>query len=59
MLQRVIDEMWKNVTWKGEQIKGKRRLIPIIPKENDFKHHYLRSFLMETGAILSTMWIRP
>ncbi len=47
MLQKTIDEVWSRIAWVEKHIKGKRRVIPIIPKENSFKHHYLRSILMK------------
>jgi len=48
ILQRAIDEIWANIRWIEKfNRKGRRRLIPIIPKGNGFKHHYLRSLLMD------------
>jgi len=48
ILQRAIDEIWDNIRWIEKfNRKGRRRLIPIIPKGNGFKHHYLRSLLMD------------
>jgi len=48
LLQRAVDEIWKNIVWiESYDRRGKRRLIPRIPKENSFKHHYLRGLLMK------------
>ncbi|GBC71601.1 hypothetical protein HRbin02_01386 [Candidatus Calditenuaceae archaeon HR02] len=47
ILQRAIDEIWGRIRWVEKYEKGRKRLIPIIPKENRFKHHYLRNLLME------------
>jgi putative transposase len=48
LLQRAIEEIWTRIKWiEKHNCKGRRRLIPIIPKENSFKHHYLRSLLMK------------
>ena len=48
LLQRAVDEIWKNITWiESYDRRGRRRLIPRIPKENSFKHHYLRNLLMK------------
>jgi putative transposase len=47
ILQKAIDEIWSNIRWIKCYIKGRRRLIPKIPKENSFKHHYLRDMLMQ------------
>jgi putative transposase len=47
VLQKAIDEIWSNIRWIECYIKGRRRLIPKIPKENSFKHHYLRDMLMQ------------
>ena len=47
LLQRAVDEIWVKTRWiekRGE--KGRRRLIPIIPKDNNFKRH-LRNLLLE------------
>jgi len=47
ILQRAIDEVWANIRWVERfDRKGGRRLIPVIPKGNEFKHHYLRNILM-------------
>jgi len=47
MLQRAIDEVWANIRWVERfNKKGRKRLIPFIPKSNEFKHHYLRNILM-------------
>ncbi|MGC9103709.1 MAG: RNA-guided endonuclease TnpB family protein, partial [Candidatus Methanodesulfokora sp.] len=40
MLQRAIDEIWNGITWVEKYRSGRKRLIPIIPKDNKFKHHY-------------------
>ena len=47
ILQKAIDEIWNNIIWIERYIKGRRRLIPKIPKENSFKYHYLRDMLMQ------------
>ncbi|MGB9622992.1 MAG: RNA-guided endonuclease TnpB family protein, partial [Candidatus Bathyarchaeia archaeon] len=47
MLQRAIDEVWNKITWVERYKNRRKRIIPIIPKENDFKHHYLRNLLMK------------
>jgi len=48
MLQRAIDEVWANIRWVEKfNRRGRRRLIPVIPKDGRFKHHHLRSLLME------------
>jgi len=48
MLQKAIDEIWIRIRWiEKHNKKGRKRLIPLIPKGNNFKHHYLRSILLE------------
>jgi putative transposase len=48
MLQKAIDEVWIRIKWiEKHNKKGRKRLIPLIPKENNFKHHYLRNILLE------------
>jgi len=48
MLQRTIDEVWARIKWvEKHNKKGRKRLFPLIPKGNNFKHHYLRSILLE------------
>jgi len=48
MLQKAIDEVWIRIRWiEKHNKKGRKRLIPLIPKENSFKHHYLRNLLLE------------
>jgi len=48
MLQKAIDEIWIRIKWiEKHNKKGRKRLIPLIPKENSFKHHYLRKLLLK------------
>jgi putative transposase len=48
LLQKAVDEIWSEIIWiEKRDMKGRKRLIPIIPKDNNFKNHYLRSLLME------------
>lgn len=47
MLQRAIDGIWSRTRWIEKHNKYGRRLIPVIPKEGNFKHHYLRELLMK------------
>jgi putative transposase len=43
-----VDEIWAGIRWvEKHDRKGRKRLIPIIPKDNIFKNHYLRNMLME------------
>ncbi|MEM0483062.1 MAG: transposase, partial [Nitrososphaerota archaeon] len=51
MLQRAVDEIWARIRWV-ERFNGlgRRRIIPIIPKDGGFKHHYLRGLLMGDWA---------
>jgi len=47
LLQRAVDEIWTRIKWiEKHNGKGRRRLLPVIPKENSFKHHYLRNILL-------------
>ncbi len=46
MLQNAIDEIWANIRWVERFNKHRKRIIPIIPNENRFKHHYLRNMLL-------------
>ncbi len=46
LLQRAIDGIWRNIVWREKQIKEKKRLIPIIPKSNQFKRN-LRNYLLK------------
>jgi putative transposase len=48
LLQKAVDEIWAEIRWiERYDSKGRKRLIPIIPKDNIFKNHYLRNLLME------------
>ena len=48
LLQKAVDEIWAEIRWiEKYDSKGRKRLIPIIPKDNNFKNHYLRDLLME------------
>jgi putative transposase len=48
LLQKAVDEIWTKIRWiEKYDKKGRKRLIPIIPKDNSFKKHYLRNLLME------------
>ncbi|MEM2237799.1 MAG: hypothetical protein QXU87_10650 [Candidatus Caldarchaeum sp.] len=51
MLQRAVDEIWARVRWVERFNRlGRRRVIPIIPKDGAFKNHYLRGLLMKDWA---------
>jgi len=43
--QRAIDEVWANMRWV-ERCDGRRRLVPVVPKDGGFKNHYLRDLLL-------------
>lgn len=45
LLQEAIDEIWSNIRWIERYRDGRRRIIPIIPKENSFKRQ-LRNLLL-------------
>jgi putative transposase len=48
LLQKAVDEIWIRIRWiEKYDRKGRKRLIPIIPKDNNFKNHYLRNLLMD------------
>ena len=48
LLQKAVDEIWAGITWiEKHDREGRKRLIPIIPKDNIFKNHHLRNLLME------------
>ena len=48
LLQRAVDEIWNNIVWINKVNKnGRNRIIPIVPKGNEFKNHYLRNLLMK------------
>jgi putative transposase len=48
LFQKAVDEIWAGIRWvEKHDRKGRKRLIPIIPKDNIFKNHYLRNLLME------------
>ncbi|MBS7610912.1 hypothetical protein KEJ27_01665 [Candidatus Bathyarchaeota archaeon] len=48
LLQRTMDEIWSNIRWvKKHDKRGRRKLIPIIPKDGYFKHHHLRDLLLK------------
>ena len=48
LLQKAVDEIWAEIRWiEKYDKKGRKRLIPVIPKSNNFKNHYLRNLLME------------
>jgi putative transposase len=48
LLQKAVDEIWAGIRWvEKHDGKGRKRLIPIIPKDSTFKNHYLRNLLME------------
>jgi putative transposase len=48
LLQKAVDEMWAEIRWiENYGKKGGKRLIPIIPMDNNFKNYYLRNLLME------------
>jgi len=48
LLQSAVDEIWAGIKWiERHDSRGERRLIPVIPKENSFKNHYLRGLLLE------------
>ena len=48
LLQKAVDEIWAEIRWiEKHDRKGRKRLIPLIPKDNIFKNHHLRNLLME------------
>jgi len=48
LLQRAVDEIWNNIVWINKTNKsGRNRIIPIIPKSNEFKNNYLRNLLLK------------
>jgi putative transposase len=48
LLQKAIDMIWDRIRWVEKHDKrGRERLIPVVPKENSFKNHYLRGLLLE------------
>lgn len=48
LLQRAVDEIWNNIVWINKTNKnGRNRIIPIVPKGNEFKNHYLGNLLMK------------
>jgi putative transposase len=56
LLQRAVDEIWNNIVWIEKKnfyrVKGNKnyyvtRIIPIVPKSNEFKNHYLRNLLLK------------
>jgi len=51
LLQKAVDEIWAKIRWiEKYDKKGRRRLIPIIPKDNSFKNHHLRNLLMKSWS---------
>jgi putative transposase len=43
-----VDEIWAKIRWiEKYDRKGRKRLIPTIPKDNNFKNHHLRNLLMK------------
>ena len=47
LLQRAVDEIWAKTRWvEKHDRRGRKRLIPIIPKGNLFKNH-LKKLLLE------------
>ncbi|RSN73798.1 zinc ribbon domain-containing protein [Candidatus Methanodesulfokora washburnensis] len=46
LLQRTIDEIWKNIQWVERKNKG-RRPIPIVPKSNEFKRNLRNALLRD------------
>jgi putative transposase len=48
LLQKAVDEIWAKIRWiEKYDREGRKRIIPIIPKDNTFKNHYLRNLLLE------------
>jgi putative transposase len=50
LLQKAVDEIWAEIRWIEKcDKKGRKRLIPVIPKGNNFKNH-LRNLLLENWS---------
>jgi putative transposase len=48
LLQKAVDEIWAGIKWiEKHNRKRRKRLIPVIPKDNNYKNHYIRNLLME------------
>jgi len=51
LLQKAVDEIWAVIRWvEKHDRKGRKRLIPLIPKDNSFKNHHLRNLLMKSWS---------
>jgi putative transposase len=51
LLQKAVDEIWAGIRWiEKHDRKGRKRLIPLIPKDNSFKNHHLRNLLMKSWS---------
>jgi putative transposase len=55
LLQKALDEIWTKIRWIEKRDKRERRRpIPIIPKDNNFKKH-LRNLLLENVGKLELL----
>jgi hypothetical protein len=56
LLQRAVDEIWKNIVWINKTNKnGRNRIIPIVPKSNEFKKSLFKKFVNERLEILKAL----
>jgi len=49
LLRAIIEEIWMNIRWKEEKVKGRIRIFPVIPTSNEFKRNIRNSALKNWG----------
>ena len=46
LLKAIIEEIWMNIRWKEEKVKGRIRIFPVIPTSRKFKRN-IRKFALK------------
>ena len=49
LLKAIIEEIWRNIRWKEEKVKGRIRIFPMIPTSKEFKRNIRNSALKNWG----------
>jgi len=47
LLNAIMREIWNNIRWKEKKVKGKKRILPVIPNSKEFKRNLRNSALKD------------
>jgi len=47
LLNAIMRKIWSNIRWKEKKVKGKKRILPVIPNSKEFKRNLRNSALKD------------